>query len=480
MKLKSTVKHLDTFIIFIIAFLFSLQVANHPWKAEVPMTDSSVFIYIGRELLNGQMPYRDLFDHKGPLIYLINLLAIIMHPRTGLWILEIVNIYISFLFIYKAAQLVSNKWSSIMTLIVISSALMQWFGNGNYTESWALSFLTISNYIFADYFLNNNVSKYRVFVCGLCFGAVCLLRINMVILWVVMCLGVLWKCIQNKTTKDILWFLLYFIGGVIFIVFPIIIWLIVNNAFVDFINCYFVFNFEYATFKSNTAWTSFLMLHYKNPIILVTEIIMLHLLLKTKTFYGLLNLLCTIGTILAISSPGNMFYHYIIIFTIVMIYPFSLLFGNIYNKIYIHKLKVFILCTLIIIISVFWTNTLIGKEIFTEYKQPRTQTTLEITSIVLENTNEQDKIIVCGNHNAVYIYANRESVSRYSYQSPIIYISQTIKDTLFNDLETSQPKIIIIFKEEVEMNWFEDFLSTYHYVMIKENLNANYVIYLKN
>ena len=37
-----------------------------------PHTDDGLYLYIGQQLLRGATPYRDVFDNKGPLLYLIN------------------------------------------------------------------------------------------------------------------------------------------------------------------------------------------------------------------------------------------------------------------------------------------------------------------------------------------------------------------------------------------------------------------------
>ena len=37
----------------------------------MPRRDSSVFIYVAQGLLDGEIPYLDRWDHKGPLIYLL-------------------------------------------------------------------------------------------------------------------------------------------------------------------------------------------------------------------------------------------------------------------------------------------------------------------------------------------------------------------------------------------------------------------------
>ena len=41
-------------------------------------TDTNIYFTIGRGMTQGLMPYRDLFDHKGPLLYMIYALAALM------------------------------------------------------------------------------------------------------------------------------------------------------------------------------------------------------------------------------------------------------------------------------------------------------------------------------------------------------------------------------------------------------------------
>ncbi len=54
--------------------------------------DPNVFLTIGRSMLHGVMPYRDLFDHKGPLHYMLYALAALVSERTffGVLLLEFV------------------------------------------------------------------------------------------------------------------------------------------------------------------------------------------------------------------------------------------------------------------------------------------------------------------------------------------------------------------------------------------------------
>ena len=177
-------------IILFFSFIFSMMCTNTIWHEESTYVDSSVFIYVARIILKGGMPYLNAFDHKGPVIYLINVLALLISKKNGLYIVEFINIFITFYFMYKIARIKADKKTSLITLLIISAGLFKYFEGGNYTEEYALPFITISLYIFIDYFLNNKISVTRLIICGLSFGAVFLLRPNMIVLWLVMCIGV--------------------------------------------------------------------------------------------------------------------------------------------------------------------------------------------------------------------------------------------------------------------------------------------------
>ena len=43
-----------------------------------PGRDSGAFLYVAKGILDGEMPYIDRWDHKGPLIYIINVAAIVI------------------------------------------------------------------------------------------------------------------------------------------------------------------------------------------------------------------------------------------------------------------------------------------------------------------------------------------------------------------------------------------------------------------
>ncbi|MBQ7196519.1 MAG: glycosyltransferase family 39 protein, partial [Synergistaceae bacterium] len=220
--------------------------ADNPCVIGNTYTDSSVFHYVARVMLKGGMPYRDAFDHKGTLIFLIDVFGLWLNKDIGVWIMELVFIFIALLFAYKIARLVScSKIESMLVIVLTVFSLSCYFEGGNLTEEYACTFIMVSLYIFLKFFKTGSVNFFELIVCGVSFGAVCLLKINMTVLWVVMFFGVLIECVKrHEIIKFIRYVFMAFVGAAIILV-PVVVWLMKNDSFTAFINNYFKFSFMY-------------------------------------------------------------------------------------------------------------------------------------------------------------------------------------------------------------------------------------------
>jgi len=58
----------------LVALLGAVWLAKFPPLGHVfwPQTNQGIYLYVGQQLLDGAAPYRDVFDNKGPLLYLLN------------------------------------------------------------------------------------------------------------------------------------------------------------------------------------------------------------------------------------------------------------------------------------------------------------------------------------------------------------------------------------------------------------------------
>lgn len=113
------------------AFCVAVSVVAATFFSAFPLTktytytDSSVFLYIGKMMQKGLLPYKDLFDHKGILLYFIEYLGILISPNNlnGIWLLELFNMIITTWIMFKIASLYTNdrmvKYISIVSVIIM-------------------------------------------------------------------------------------------------------------------------------------------------------------------------------------------------------------------------------------------------------------------------------------------------------------------------------------------------------------------------
>lgn len=169
----------------IMSFFFMLKSPLHPWIGGDTGTDDSVFKTVALMMEKGYMPYRDSFDHKGPLLYILNWIGNKISSYSGIWVIEFLFMTGTFFMIYKISRLKCNISSSIIVTMFSVSLLFEYFKGGNLTEEYAMIFIAIALYIFLDYLINHKVTKIRLLVCGFSFGAVLFLRANMIPVWIV-------------------------------------------------------------------------------------------------------------------------------------------------------------------------------------------------------------------------------------------------------------------------------------------------------
>jgi len=70
----------------------------------VPSEDAGVFFYAARALLAGGLPYRDVWDHKSPLIYAIDALGLLIAGPLGVWLVQLAALLITGLLARRALR----------------------------------------------------------------------------------------------------------------------------------------------------------------------------------------------------------------------------------------------------------------------------------------------------------------------------------------------------------------------------------------
>jgi len=146
-------KALPFIVCFIISILFAANLNLSPFNSATPGKDSSVFLYIGKAMHNGAVPYKDLFDHKGVLLYFIEYFGYLIGfgNQIGVWIIELINIFATSIIFFYIAKLFTESRiiCYLASYIVLHLSSISFFvrEGGNLTEEYALPWNSLSLYL---------------------------------------------------------------------------------------------------------------------------------------------------------------------------------------------------------------------------------------------------------------------------------------------------------------------------------------------
>ena len=111
-----------------------------------PSNDSGTFLYVSWRWLEGDIPYRDAWEHKPPGGFVINTLGLWLADgdKIGVHLLEYGFILTAFgLLYYLAMTRYGQSIAMVVTILVILSPIAKVFGH-NYTETYALVFIVLT------------------------------------------------------------------------------------------------------------------------------------------------------------------------------------------------------------------------------------------------------------------------------------------------------------------------------------------------
>lgn len=417
-------------------------------------TDSSVFNYIGQAILRGEMPYRDAIDHKGPLLYLINAAGNFITPLRGVWILECLTLILSVIFAYKTARIFLSHLMSFCAVLLSFIYYFSCLEGGNLTEQYALCFLFVSLFIFARYFRgiyarkSPKLAKFSFALCGFCFGCVCLLRLNMIALWAVFVAVIFF--LELKKREFI--FAKFFTLGFLVIILPIFAWLYLGGAFLDFIQWYLLFNFNYGTSGAFSSRLDIFVKFALNPLMCLSAAMVLFRALRHKNVFDFAFLGFMVLDILGVCMSGRGYGHYFLVFLPIYLYG-SIAFFELLREFSKEKSVQIITLTLflgLLFLAPFAKNfknslNIISKNEF--LPTLKVQKDYENLALLIEKySSNNDKISVFWNEVVIYLLSNRLSASKYVYQSQLMLIDNKNFKAYLDDLKQKKPKIIYISK----------------------------------
>ena len=311
--------------------------------------DSLVFKQMGLAMLQGKVPYVDLFDHKGPIIYFIDAFCQwLISGRWGLFLFFCLNIAAVTYVWWLIASLLIKSWGVVWPIAVSLCSYMVVLSDGNLSEEWSLLPISYCLYVFVRHFVEDReITPRAFFLIGLSLGLVTFIRINNA---VAPCCAILvytvyhlYKKTTVTTTGLLKSFLMMFFGWVVVVTACcLLIWGLYGSEGLEaMIYGTFTFNFEYMGAPEAVAMDRKKVYLFYG---LTTMVILALLLLKRKvTTLSVLIVLCYVGSFVAIGSKG--WGNYFIIFAPVTVVATAYLYDVINRW---QKALVFLLFFLII------------------------------------------------------------------------------------------------------------------------------------
>ena len=470
-------KIMIAFSLLAVTFLVSESLALAPWHTELVDYDSAVFQYVAVEMEDGAMPYLDTFDHKGPLLYLINYLGRIVHPQIGIWLFEFLALLVTLILSYRIILMMYRKvrpdstaqrYIALgLTVISIVPLYLSFIMGGNFTEEYSLPLSMLAIYIILDYFENHKITNIRFFSLGILFAAICLLRPNNAT-WIIWALAVIIDFVRKKKVRELIRGVLLFLCGFLIFTTPVIIWLATKNALPDCINLYVLFNLrysshsEYANLFNRTNALAYFLIYSYIPFALTY---MGYMIFRKFSFFRCFYLFYFIFSLCVVALPGRTYPHYALNLIPVVIYPLAGLLSDLATNKFCKVLLIYFIPVLALPL---WTENLHDFSVVLADSGTTkvSEEILDICQALEENTSPTDPISVYGFFNHIYLICNRKSSTKYSYQTPISAVDPDILDDYYRELESHPPKAIVIYGPTAYERMAE-FLSLHNYEKIR-------------
>lgn len=214
-------------------------------------SDVNIYFTLGKGIMHGLVPFRDLFDHKGPLIFFIYGLGYLISNESflGVYAIESLFYLLGASAIYLLARHYLNRIYSFLASVCFSLAAIFYSGVGGAAEDFILMLQAVGLLYFIRYFaidkpLDNN--PIYMFIQGMLVGIVFFIKLNLVAFWFFLLLAVFVNLIYEKRYANLLRNSLAFVLGVLTVIAPLFLYYIANSAFDDLWKGYIEFNSLYS------------------------------------------------------------------------------------------------------------------------------------------------------------------------------------------------------------------------------------------
>ncbi|MBW1604783.1 glycosyltransferase family 39 protein [Lactobacillus sp. Sy-1] len=230
--------------LFITAFITTtspLFAFNNSW-------DGNTMFTVGKGLWHGLMPYRDLFDQRGPLIYLMNSFSALISYKTflGVYLFEALTVFFDIIMSYKIINLKFSRPISFASSLTLLPIVFNdyFFENGELPESLIMPLVLSLIYIV----LKNNgkpETNFQLFGQGVAMAVVFWIKFSLILPWISFFGLIAVQALFSKHFHELLRKVAASLAGFMAVSVPLIIFYGVMGALSDLFKVYFIINLNY-------------------------------------------------------------------------------------------------------------------------------------------------------------------------------------------------------------------------------------------
>lgn len=269
--------------------------------------DGTIFMHIGQAIKNGYIPYRDVYDTKGPMLWLLEYIGqLIYDGRAGIYLLQILNLNLISVISYRAARYYLTEFQSVISVaveiafIIGTCRIEHTVEEFTYLYSIIAVYLTLKNMNMENGFIN----KMDYFVYGLIAMCAILTRVMDCVVagsCIIFAGAVAYK--QYGAKKLIVSYAFTLLGAVVLSI-PFVIYFVVHNAIADWLEATVFFSIRYSEFNKTPIRFRLL------AILLVPILLSIYNILKGRKDLPILTLLMSIVCGILYLIVGTTYNHY--------------------------------------------------------------------------------------------------------------------------------------------------------------------------
>ena len=461
--------------VFAVLITATLMLPSNPF-GHLPGQDNGVFLYGGQQIIAGETPYLEFWDHKGPLIYFINALGLFLGlgSRWGVWIIEFAFLVLTINGLYFIAV---DRWGRISSLVVLFFWFFSMkkvgsyyhFGDSNYIETYGLLFAVWAIAFWLQALKQKKIGPEYFFI-GIMAGLSFALRPNNIAVYLSIALIEMIVTVRKRNYAEYIKRMGILLLGFLLVGALILAWFWMKGAVSQLVDAVFVYNMAYARKNATnqnilsvllSGLSNFYWIPLFASIGLVFRFVYVSVTSKleysTETLFLIFLIAGSLIEAVLSSISGRVLLHYYIGWT-----PFVglLMAGLIFSftqdsSSIMYRLRqnsslqqslswAALLLFFIFNVSVFAEYLNIANDILLKQQSPEPKKAL--IEFIRNSTEPNDEVLVWGNDVWINFLTERKSPSLYSYQYPLFMPEYTgiVKMTSFlNDISDCPPVYII-------------------------------------